>query len=160
MNKQKIIIILALISIMSLCSSPFVSSYLRRNDWKKDTTPLPRKTIATLCKNLSLSGQDSLCNGSRDVYARDFSEILREYFPLEDPMETPKSKATITYQDVESVIGEYKWECQDVVHETNPKFSYFRCFYDFRGDRYWRDVFYFYCPEETLFSIRSGSSED
>jgi len=158
MKKRNIFIALIVIAMSSFCISPFVYSYLHKDDWKKDTTPLPEETIATLCMNLSLSTDHPLCNGSDDVYAADFSRVLREHFPLADAMETPKDQATITYQEVKNVIGEFEWECQEVVDESD--ISFFRCLYDFRGDRFWVDAFYFYYPEETLFSIRSGSSKD
>ena len=158
MKKRNVVIGLIVVAMSAYCVSPFVYSYLHKDDWKKETTPLPKETILTLCKNLSLSDEHPLCNGSQDVYAADFSEVLREYFPLKDAMETPKDQATITYQEVKKVIGEFEWECQEVVHAAD--ISFFRCLYDFQGDRYWVAAFYFYYPENTLFSIRSGTSRD
>lgn len=133
---------------------------MQTDDWKKDTTPLPGETIAALCEKFSLSNEDPLCDGSKEVYAADFSKVLREKFPLNDPYRTPKSEATITYQEVDAILEQFKWECQDVVNFPASGYSSFRCFYDLRGDRYWSYVFYFYYPEETLYSIRSGNSKD
>ena len=157
MNKRRIFILVLLVGLVCYVSL-VIERYNYRKSWEAKTSPLPQETISALCSNLSLDSNHRLCNGSKNVYAPDFTDVLRDYFPLENSMETPKNKTTITYQEVEKVIGNYKTECQEVVHQRD--FSYFRCFYDFRGDDYWRDVFYFYYPEETLFSIRSGSSDD
>lgn len=158
MNKQKILLTFFFTSIMALCFSPLINSYIHKDDWKKRTSPLPKETISTLCKNLTLDNSHPLCNDTKGAYASDFSEILRDYFPLEDSMETHKSQATITYQEVKNVLGKFEWECQEIIHAAD--ISYFRCLYDLRGDRYWIDAFYFYYPEQTLFSIRSGSLGD
>jgi len=137
----------------------FVNSCVPKDDWKKKTSPLPKETVTSLCTKLLLTSTHSLCDGSNDVYASDFSRVIRDRFPLEDPMETPKSKATISYDEVQEVLGEYNQGCQDVVHLSVSNYSYFRCSYDLRGDDYWIDAFYFYSPENTLFSIRSSSSD-
>mgnify|MGYP001233315097 CR=1 FL=1 len=159
MNKKNIFTIF-LVSIFTCYIIYAIQAYLYRESWKKETSPLPKETVLTLCERLSLSTSHHLCRGTEDVYASDFSEALREYFHLKDTHRIPKNEATTTYQDVETVLGEFKWECQDVEHFPSSGYSSFRCFYDLRGDRYWRDVFYFYFPEETLYSIRSGTARD
>lgn len=136
-----------------LCLSLFLSEFLRRDDWKKETTPLPKETVTTLCKNLLLNNQNPLCNGFKDVYAIDFADVFEDTF-------LPETGNPATYQDVENKIGDYKVECQPVVHLPASGYSYFRCFYDLNGDGYWRYAFYFYYPSETLFSIRAGSPND
>ena len=159
MSKRKLVVIMVLL----IATSAILLSaerFLYRRNWEKETSPLPRETIDKLCKSLSLDDNDSVCNPSKKIYAYDFSQVLREYFPLEDPMETPKNSATITFQQVENIIGDYQIECQDVVDLPANGYSYFRCFYDLRGDSYWVETFYFYSPEETLFSIRSGSNSN
>jgi hypothetical protein len=158
MNKTKIIILSAAAIAVALCVSPYMYSFIHRDDWKQNTSPLPKGTISTLCKSLLLNEANTLCNGSKTVYAADFNAALRARFPLKDPMETPKNEALVTSQEVDKAIGQFKIECQDIVHESN--YSYYRCFYDFRGDGFWKDVFYFYFPEQTLFSIRSSSTQD
>jgi len=160
MNNRKLFFTLVLILILGYCFFSLGNSYLHKDDWKKATSPLPKETISTLCKNFKLDNEHPLCDGAKDVYASDFNDVLRKYFPLKDVHRTPKNEATITYQEVDAVLGEFKWECQDVEHFPESGYSSYRCFYDLRGDRYYRYVFYFYYPEETLYSIRSGSSED
>jgi hypothetical protein len=159
MNTRKIILVLALTSMLALCVSPLVVRFVHRNDWKKDTTPLPVQTISDLCQRFDLSHEDLVCNGSKKVYAADFGEVLRARFSLKNPIRTEKADATFTYQDVEKVIGAYKLECENLVELPASGYSYFRCLYDFRGDRYWREALYFYYPEQTLFSIRTGVGE-
>ncbi|MFT3890787.1 MAG: hypothetical protein QM730_04065 [Anaerolineales bacterium] len=159
MSRQKpVTILMMLIAVAAILLS--AERFLYRRNWEKETSPLPRETIDKLCKSLSLDESEQVCNPSKRIYAYDFSQVLREYFPLEDAMETPKNSATITFQQVENIIGEYKIKCQEVVDLPASGYSYFRCFYDLRGDDYWIDTFYFYYPEETLFSIRSGSSSN
>jgi hypothetical protein len=160
MKLQKTLVIVASTLVIAYCAIPVASSFLHRDDWKKNTTPLPKETISILCRNLALDNSNPLCNGTKSVLASDFSEAIREYFPLKDSHRTPKNEATITNQEVDAVLGQFKLGCQDVEHFPASGYSSFRCFYDLRGDNYWRYVFYFYYPEETLYSIRSGSSGD
>ncbi len=161
--KKRTILILVLLVIVACYTSLARERYNNRKSWEAKTSPLPQKTVSALCKEFSLDSEHHLCNGSKSIYAYDFSDVLYEYFSLKNSSDFPrddvsKDKATITFQEVEKVIGDYKRECQEVVHQKD--FSYFRCFYDLRGDDYWRNIFYFYYPEETLFRIRSGSSDD
>jgi hypothetical protein len=155
MNKRKFIIVIT--TVIAMCFAVFnLVSFLYRKDWEKATSPLPRETVDDLCKSLLLSDRDSLCDDSKNVYAIDFEEIFRERFR---PSDEYKDGNSASYNDVETVIGRYKTECQSVVHETNPEFSYFRCFYDLRGDGYWISAFYYSYPDNVLFSIRSGNPE-
>lgn len=158
MNARRLIVIAVLGSVAALCATPVIGSLLHRDHWKQHTTPLPGETIAALCNKLLLEDSEPLCNGSKPVYAIDFGSAIEKHFRLADPRETPKSQAHITDHDVQSVLGPCKVVCQDVVKQR--EFSYFRCLYDLRGDGYWINAFYFYYPERTLFSIRSGSRDD
>jgi len=153
MKIQKGLLTFTYILAIVFCFALFLVSFLRRDDWKKETTPLPRKTVTVLCKNLSLNNQHPLCNDSKDVYAIDFAETLENTF-------LPENGNPATYQEVENVIGNFKIECQQVVHLPASGYSYYRCFYDLNGDGYWRYAFYFYYPDEKLFSIRAGSPND
>ena len=101
-----------------------------------------------------MNPESSLCKGKSDVYAPDIIEVLREHFRPTDDFQNDKTDVA-TFQDVEQVIGEFRTECQPVVHQTNPEFYFFRCFYDLRGDDYWVSAFYYTYPDEILFSIRS-----
>ena len=152
MSKRKLVAIM----VMLIAASAILLSterFLYRRNWEKETSPLPTETIEKLCKSLSLDESEFVCDPSDKTYAYDFSQVLREYF-------LPKDSATITFQQVESVMSDYQIDCQDVVDLPANGYSYFRCFYDMRGDGYWLDTFYFYYPEETLFSIRSGSRDN
>ena len=163
MNPRRLLYLIAFlgVSVYILCFvTSFVTSYVRKDDWRQKTSPLPKATVIDLCEKLILASSDSLCDGSHDVYAPDFSRAIDDRFPLDGPMETPKSKATISYDDIQNVLGEYKQRCEDVVHLSVSNYSYFRCFYDLRGDGYWIAAFYFYSSEKTLFSIRTGSHDD
>jgi len=153
MKFQKGFLTYSFILAMALCFALFLVEFLRRDDWKKETTPLPRDTIVALCKNLSLNNQHPLCNGSKGVYAKDFAETFELTF-------LPENGNPATYQAVEKAIGDYNIECKPVVHLPASGYSYFRCFYDLNGDEYWIYSFYFYHPDETLFSIRAGSPND
>jgi len=153
MKIQKGFLIFPFLLAIVLCFAMFIVEILQRDDWKQATTPLSRETLVSLCKDLSLNNPHSLCNGSEDVYAKDFVDVFEHIF-------LPKNGNPATYQDVEDKIGDYKVECKPVVHLPASGYSYFRCFYDLNGDGYWRYSFYFYYPDETLFSIRSGSPND
>ena len=157
MNRKTVllIVLLVILSGVVFCQT---EAYLYRKSWEKETSPLPKETVLTLCKNLELDNEHPLCNGSKDVYALDFNELIIDYFALEDTYETPKDKATVTYEEVYDIIGKFEKSCEEVTHALD--ISYYRCIYDLRGDGYWRDAFYFYYPENTLFSIRSGSARE
>ncbi len=162
--RRKLITVLILIfALIGVCYILlFIHSCSYRKSWEKKTSPLPQSTTSMLCKKLLLDNSNALCNDSKDVYALDFDEAVRQRFPLdlENTSELPKNKATIIYEEVSNVIGEFEVECQEVVHLSASGYSYFRCFYDLRGDGYWIMTFYFYYPEETLFSIQSGTEDD
>ncbi|MBV6395156.1 MAG: hypothetical protein HFACDABA_00727 [Anaerolineales bacterium] len=153
MKIQKGFLIFSFLLAMVLCFALLVVELLKRDDWKQATTPLSRESLVSLCKNLSLNDLHALCNDSEAVYAKDFVDVFEHIF-------LPKNGNPATYQNVEDKIGDYKVECKPVVHLPASGYSYFRCFYDLNGDGYWRYAFYFYYPDETLFSIRAGSPND
>jgi hypothetical protein len=153
MKIQKGFLTFSFLLAMVLCLALFLIEILRRDDWKKETTPLPKETVAALCEDLSLNNQHPLCDGSKNVYAIDFAKTFEKAF-------LPENGNPATYQDVDKVLGSYKVECKPVVHQPASGFSYFRCFYDLNGDGYWRYAFYFYYPDETLFNLEAGTPND
>lgn len=151
-NRITIFLLLAICLAVSLALF-YIGQTARRDEWKKRTTPLPVETIKLLCNSFGLSLQNSLCNGRREVYGLDFMNIIRDTFRPYEAYGIPRSEAA-TYKEVEQKIGRFKYECEPVVHQADG-FSYFRCFYDLRGDRaFIMTIFYSY-PEEAVVRITS-----
>ena len=131
---------------------------IRSDSWKKRTTPLPKDTINLLCANFQLEKDYSLCNEKKDIYGPDFYDILRDTFRPYEEYGIPSSEAA-TYEDVEEKIGIFMYECDPVV-TTGEGFSYFRCRYDFRGDREFIIGIMFTYPDNAVFRINTPMGFD
>jgi len=127
------------------------------DDWKQRTTPLPLKTITVLCENFKLE-KNPLCTGKKVVYAPDFYGIIRDAFRPFEAYGIASSEAA-TYDEVEKKIGVFRYECEDVIQESDG-FTYFRCDYDLRGDgEFIIDIMYTY-PDNAVFRINTPMGYD
>jgi hypothetical protein len=134
-----------------------VVSIRDRENFISRTTPLPQDAIETLCNDFNLTKDNSLCNGTKDVYAFDFYDIMRDAFkPFEDSKFDPNE--TAAYQHVESKIGVFKYECEPPIRQADG-FSYFECNYDFQGDREFINIMYS-LTEEAVFRINTPMGLD
>jgi hypothetical protein len=134
-------------------------TYVHRDDWKSRTTPLPRGTIAILCKNFELEEDHPLCSGEKDVYGPDFYDLIRDTFRPSEEYHSKKDRPA-TYDDVEKRIGVFKYICESVVYEVSWDRKYFICHYDLRGDGEFLIGILYYYPEMTVFSIATPMGYD
>ncbi len=151
MKRNNFIIISIIVAVpIFLCSIWILSRGLHQDDWKKRTTPLPKETRDLLCSRFGLSQEDVLCSG-KDIYALDFMPTIQDTFK---PYETYhiKSSEAATYEEVEEKIGTFKYECEQVVHQADG-LSYFRCFYDLRGDKKFIITIFYTYPEEAVMRL-------
>jgi hypothetical protein len=135
-----------------------IYEFTHKDDRKPRTTPLNPQTITTLCKNFELDESDRLCNNTRDIYGPDFYTVLSKTLK---PYEYSKYEISesLTYDDVEEKIGQFKYECWDVVHQKDG-FSYFRCSYDLRGDSVYIVAILFSYPDNKVYRIMTPMGED
>lgn len=125
-----------------------------RNNWKEKTTPLSVETIKILCQNFDI-GTSPLCNRKSDVYGPDFYRTITDAFRPSDEYNINDGEPA-TYKEVEERIGAFRYGCEPVA-TTGDGFSYFTCFYDLRGDRFWIIAIFFTYPEESVFRITTSS---
>jgi hypothetical protein len=141
-----------------ICTIGYLILISHNDDWKKETTPLPLETITTLCGNFNLPQEHRLCDGKGDVYAPDFTRIIVETFrPYEEYQ--INSAESATYEEVEKKIGTYKFKCGSVI-TNGDGFSYFECYYDFRGDRFSTLMIIFSYPENAVFRVTGIVGDD
>jgi len=122
------------------------------------TTPLPQDAIETLCNSFNLTKDNSLCNDTKEVYAFDFYDAIRDDFKPYEAYEIDLRESA-TYQEVEKKIGVFKYECEPPIHQADG-FSYFGCNYDFRGDREFIMHIMYSLPEEDVFRINTPMGLD
>ena len=115
--------------ILLFCGALWLRSLNQKDDWKKETSPLPSKTVTDLCKSFNIREDDSLCVGEGNVYALDFFSIVRTSLRPEDEFGS-KGYEPLSYDDVENMLGAYKYECEPPTIQINPDLIYFRCLYD------------------------------
>jgi hypothetical protein len=126
------------------------------NAWKQRTTPLPWETVENLCNKFALT-ERSLCKKDRVVYAPDFYKIIREAFRPYKEFNTTINLAA-TYNEVESRMGDYRYECEPVA--TGNDTSFFTCYYDLRGDReFIIGIIYIY-PDMAVYRINTPMGND
>jgi hypothetical protein len=154
---KKVFVLLGLLMV-SLILAYLVGGCLRRNDWKKRTSPLSKDTVAVLCANFDLATDHPLCTGKKEVYGPDFYRIIRDTFRPYEAYEIESSEAA-TYDEVEEKIGVFKYECEPAVHQADG-FTYFNCVYDLRGDReFIMGIMYTY-PDMAVFRINTPMGYD
>jgi hypothetical protein len=156
-NLEKILLLLGFCLLLLILGCGLLID-LRSDDWKKRTTPLPMDIIMTLCFNFDLDKSHPLCSGKKDVYGPDFYDILRDTFRPYEEYEIPSSESA-TYEEVEEKIGMFKYECRDVI-TNGDGFSYFRCWYDLRGDREFIIGIIYSYPDNAVFRINTPMGYD
>jgi|GEM_PF-4911161 hypothetical protein len=96
------------------------------------TSPLKPTTVQDLCQKLELPKDQVPCQPGSSVFAPDFfPAVTAEFAP-----------GMATYADVEEKLGTYRYEREPTVHLADGT-AYFRCWYDFEGDRVFPVVFVF-----------------
>ena len=100
-------------------------------NWKKKTSPIPKDRLHEICVNLSVL-DDPLCQNEKSVYAPDFFSIIAKKF----------DHSEITYQDVQTKIGKYQSELDDLITSKDGS-TYFVAAYDLRGDGATSIAFFF-----------------
>jgi len=160
MKNNKILVILLVIVVGLPVLFYGYLEFIRYGDqWKERTTPLPHATIDTLCASFNLEKSHPLCNDSKgDIYGPDFYEIIRDTFRPYEAYEIPSSESA-TYEEVEEKIGMFKYECRDVI-TNGDGFSYFRCWYDLRGDREFIIGIMYTYPDKAVFRINTPMGFD
>lgn len=106
--------------------------------WRDATTPLSQEVNSDLCTQLEIDPTDPRCDieNSSVVYGPDFFREIYELF-------TPEDSPWATYDEVEEIIGTYKYECEPTVQLSDGT-EYFVCAHDFAGDRVFPiAIFYF-----------------
>jgi hypothetical protein len=159
MKLKEMVIISILVTIaVLLCSIPFLIQAAHQDDWKKRTTPLPQETKDLLCSSFELSPESALCGPYKDTYALDFVSIMEDKFR---PYETYKTKSSeaATYEEVEKIIGTFKYQCEPVVHQADG-LIFCSCSYDLRGDRKFVVTILYTYPERAVMRIVSISRFD
>jgi len=146
-------IIVAIPILICLILSIIQASH--QDDWKKRTTPLPEETRELLCSNFGIPPEDSLCSANKEIYAVDFLRIILDTFRPYEEYETDSSEAA-TYDDVEKMLGSFKYQCGPDVHQADG-LTYFSCSYDLRGDREFVMTFLYTYPEKAVMRIMSTS---
>lgn len=101
-----------------------IASRLTKPKIHEVTTPLEAIVVQNLCQKFSLPEDDPLCRPEAIVYAPDFFPAVRAAF-------TP---GITTYDDVQEKLGSYQYERKPLVTQAGGT-TYFRCRYDFNGDR-------------------------
>lgn len=104
--------------------------------WKEKTTPLDNTVVQNLCAVFELSPYDSVCSLSDAVYGPDFFPIVLETF-------TPKNGNWATFDEVEEMIGTYKYYCEELI-KTGDGIEFFVCWYDFNGDHMFPISIFYY----------------
>jgi hypothetical protein len=101
-----------------------VFSRLTKPTVKEVTSPLETAVVLDLCSALAMPQDSRVCQPGAVVYAPDFFPAVRASF----------QPGQSTYEDVQSKLARYQYEYEPVV-TTASGYSYFRAWYDFRGDR-------------------------
>jgi hypothetical protein len=105
-------------------------------NWKEKTSSLDSAVAKDLCMAFSLPPEDFRCKPDSIVYAPDFFSVIKETF-------APKNDAWATYEEVQEKLGKYQYDYEPPV-TTGDGLTYFRAWYDLRGDRVYPIVMFFY----------------
>jgi hypothetical protein len=156
LKNYRIVILFTIIGIPVLFYG-YLYFVMYGDQWKQRTTPLPVESVKILCNNFNL-GNNSLCMEKRAVYAPEFYNIIRDSFRPYMAYKIASSESA-TYDDVETKIGVFKYECEPITYQANG-LVYFRCFYDLRGDRAFKIVITFTYPEKAVMQIDTPMGYD
>lgn len=127
------VVTLSLGAIFVCCSAiPALVSRLRKPEVSEISSPLDAVTVAYLCHELVIPESSEVCLPASTVYAPDFFPAVYASFEV----------GVSTYDDVHSAIGEYEYSCKPPVTLSDGT-EYFRCHYDFKGDRVFTFVLHF-----------------
>lgn len=128
--------------LMALTGATLLLSDMQRSmTWKSKTSPLEVDVVQDLCQKFNLPENDHRCQANATVYARDFHLTIHDAFFSD-------TEKTVTYDDVESKLGEYKISCSENWPGSGNT-EYFDCEYDLRGDRILRFTISFNAKDKT-----------
>jgi hypothetical protein len=115
----------------------FIDGFMQTVTWREHTIPLSQEVLDDLCNKFELGPEDERCDDSGgDVYGPDFYDLLYKSF-------TPKDQPWATFEEVNEIVGNYQYKCEPPVIFSEGE-SYYRCFYDFSGDKVYPFVIYYY----------------
>jgi hypothetical protein len=105
--------------------------------WREHTIPLAQEVVDDLCTKFELDADDERCDHSGDdVYGPDFYDLLYQTF-------TPKDSPWATQEEIDQLIGDYKYECKPPSLSADGR-EYTSCHYDFAGDKVYRFAIWYY----------------
>jgi len=158
MYKTQFIKFIFAVSVAVAIYLVFINFIYYNDDWKERTTPLSRETIETLCNNFTLRDNDYLCSQTRDIYAPDFYQVIRDKFRPYEAYDIDVSESA-TFEEVEEKIGVFRIECDEVI-QTSDGFAFYRCQYDLHGDQEFIIGILFKHPENAVFRINTPMGFD
>lgn len=112
-----------------------ISDYLT---WRDHTEPLSQEVIDDLCEKFELDGTDPRCdNSGDDIFGPDF------FNDLQQNISSDINNGWTTYEDMNDKFGMYEFKREPIVKQEDGK-EFFRCFYDFTGDKAYPFIVYYY----------------
>ena len=124
-----------LIAFMS--GAIFIDTVEEGITWRERTISLSQEVVNDLCNKFELEPEDERCDHSGDdVYGPDFYDLLYQTF-------TPKDSPWATQEEIDQIIGDYKYECRSPSLSADGR-EYISCHYDFAGDKVYRFAIWYY----------------
>jgi hypothetical protein len=111
-------------------------TYIDATHWREKTSPLDQDVIKDICLKFALPSDDPRCQPGSQVYAPDFFGVITRAF-------RPTDGVSSTYDEVQEKLGKYQFDYNPPV-TTGDGLTYFRAWYDLKGDRVYPIVMFFY----------------
>jgi hypothetical protein len=124
--------IVAITCLLLIVIVPTIVNRFARPKVHEVTSPLEPSVVHDLCQKLDLPVDDPLCQSKAVVYAPDFFPAVRAEF----------KPGMATYEDVQEKLAVYQYKYGPLVTVADGT-AYYRCWYDFKGDRVFPVVFVF-----------------
>lgn len=145
-----------LIILSVLCGLDILAlTYLSGNaiddkPWRADTSPLPAETVNDLCQAFQLSKDHSLCQSEKTVFADEFFPLIKKALPVNQ----------VTYEEMDEKLGKYQVRKGPTFHVVAEGISYYRVWYDLRGDGVTMIIYYFYEEDGKAFKTLTRLGKD
>jgi hypothetical protein len=127
---------LLLCGILAMGALSGFYTYADATHWREKTSPLDPAVIEDICVKFALPSDDSRCQPGVHVYAPDFFDVITRAF-------RPHDGVSSTYDEVQEKLGKYQFDYNPPV-TTGDGLTYFRAWYDLKGDRVYPIVMFFY----------------
>ncbi len=134
-----VLVVLALLALDRVVPQPRVP------EPSEITTPLDPSVVRDVCSSLGLGDDCPQCRPGAVVYAPDFFPAIRRAF----------REGRATWQEVDSRLGAYRYDCEDPVEVRRLRATLIRCKYDLRGDHVYPFAFTF-TDSGVLYAITFG----